>query len=169
MFQEIFSRDGPALFRYLRRLTGSRQQAEDLVQEAFLKLHVQLTSGAALDNPRAWLFRVATNLARDRAKAELNADIREREYGSLLRPLDFRQQYEQRQAVSRVLSRLSPRMGQVLLLQAEGFSYREIAEIASIESGYVGVLLQRARTEFRHVYEELNERTREYPAHRRVR
>ena len=169
MFQEIFSRDAPAIFRYLRRLTGSRQTAEDLLQEAFLKLHLQLTSAAPLDNPRAWLFRVATNLARDRARAELHAGAREQEYAAALRPVDFRQHLEQRQSVTGALGRMPPRMRQVLLLQAEGFTYREIAEIASIESGYVGVLLQRARAEFRRVYEEQNEQRQQHPAWRRVR
>ncbi len=59
----------------------------------------------------------------------------------------------------RTLKLLPPRMRQVLLLQAEGFSYRETADIAGIESGYVGVLLQRARAEFRRAYEDGNERT----------
>ena len=159
MFHEIFSRDAAALFRYLRRLSGSTQQAEDILQETFLKLHLHLKSGSSLDNPRAWLFRVGTNLARDRAKADVRAQMRAEAYGAPVRTIDFHQHYEQRQAVLRTLKLLPPRMRQVLLLQAEGFSYREIADIAGIESGYVGVLLQRARAEFRRAYEDENERT----------
>lgn len=161
LFQEVFSRDAPALFRYLRRLTGSAHGAEDIVQDAFLKLHLHLKEGGALDHPRAWLFRVATNLARDRARAELRAQARDQAYGGLSRPIDFRVHLEQRQAIARALARLSPRMRQVLLLQAEGFSYLEIAGIAAIETGYVGVLLQRARAEFRRAIEDQHERTDE--------
>jgi RNA polymerase sigma-70 factor (ECF subfamily) len=168
LFQEIFSRDAPALFRYLRRLSGSRQQAEDILQETFLKLHLHLASGPGLDNPRAWLFRVGTNLSRDRAKAELRARARAQEHGAPPSPVDFQLHYERRQAVARALAQLPPRMRQVLLLKAEGFSYREIADITGIESGYVGVLLQRGRAEFKRVYEDENERT-QFTARRRVR
>jgi RNA polymerase sigma-70 factor, ECF subfamily len=166
MFQEAFDRNAPALFRYLRRLTGSRQQAEDLTQEAFLKLHVQLTEHASPDNMRAWLFRVATNLARDRQKSQIRSVVRELAHAPSVLPVDFRAHVEQRQHVSRTLARLTPRMRQVLLLHAEGFRYREIAEIAGIEIGYVGVLLQRARAEFRKVYEEIDGQTRGFPTQR---
>ena len=166
MFQEAFDPNAPALLRYLRRLTGSRQQAEDLTQETFLKLHVQLTESAPPDNVRAWLFRVATNLARDRQKSQIRSLVRELAHAPSNLPVDFRAQVEQRQQVSRTLARLTPRMRQVLLLHAEGFRYREIAEIAGIEMGYVGVLLQRARAEFRKVYEEIDGQTRGFPKQR---
>jgi RNA polymerase sigma-70 factor (ECF subfamily) len=166
LFQEAFDRNAPALFRYLRRLTGSRQQAEDLTQETFLKLHVQLTDNATPDNMRAWLFRVATNLARDRQKSQIRSLVRELAHAPSALPVDFRAHVEQRQHVSRTLARLTPRMCQVLLLHAEGFRYREIAEIAGIEIGYVGVLLQRARGEFRKVYEEIDGQTRGFPTQR---
>ena len=169
MFQEAFDRNAPALFRYLRRLTGSRQQAEDLTQETFLKLHVQLTDGTTPDNVRAWLFRVATNLARDRQKSQIRSLVRELAHAPAALPVDFRTHVEQRQQVSRALARLTPRMRQVLLLHAEGFRYREIAEIAGIEVGYVGVLLQRARAEFRKIYEEIDGQTRGFPTQRRLR
>jgi RNA polymerase sigma-70 factor (ECF subfamily) len=169
VFQEAFDRNAPALFRYLRRLTGSRQQAEDLTQETFLKLHVQLTDGTTPDNVRAWLFRVATNLALDRQKSQIRSLVRELAHAPAALPVDFRTHVEQRQQVSRALARLTPRMRQVLLLHAEGFRYREIAEIAGIEVGYVGVLLQRARAEFRKIYEEIDGQTRGFPTQRRLR
>jgi RNA polymerase sigma-70 factor, ECF subfamily len=117
------------------------------------------------DNMRAWLFRVATNLARDRQKSQIRSRVRELAHSSAV-PVDFRAHVEQRQHVSRTLARLTPRMRQVLLLHAEGFTYREIAEIAGIETGYVGVLLQRARAEFRKVYEEIDGQTRGLPKQR---
>jgi RNA polymerase sigma-70 factor (ECF subfamily) len=169
VFQEAFDRNAPALFRYLRRLTGSRQQAEDLTQETFLKLHVQLTDSTPPDNVRAWLFRVATNLAHDRQKSAIRSLVREFEHAPSTQPIDFRAQVEQRQQVSRALARLTPRMRQVLLLHAEGFRYREIAEIAGIEVGYVGVLLQRARAEFRRVYEEIDGQSQGFPRQQRLR
>lgn len=147
-FRELFDSHGPALVRYLRRLTGSRGDAEEILQETFLKLHLQQQAQAGLENVRAWLFRVATNAARD---LERQRRVRARERGEA-RPsnvVDFEGRLHHQRLTRRALRRLPRRMRQVLLLWAEGFSYREIAAVAGIEPGYVGVLLQRARDAFR--------------------
>jgi RNA polymerase sigma-70 factor (ECF subfamily) len=163
-FNEIYSRDALSLYRYLRRLTLSRVKAEDLLQDVFLKLHVQLETGAPLDNVRAWLFRVATNLARDREKVEARTFAREQRYGSDRTVVHLQAYVDYRHDVRRALARLPPRMRQMLLLHAEGFTYKEMAEIAGIEPGYAGVLLQRARAEFRRVFEQDYEQKRHDPS-----
>lgn len=158
-FDEIYSEVAPSVFRYVRRLTGSRSQAEDVLQETFLKFHLQLASESEIQHYRAWLFRVATNVVRDRRRSEVNSAIREENYAAKGEIVDFQDHLENKQIVRRVLGHLAPRMKQVLLLSAEGFSYREISGIADVEPAYVGVLLQRARVAFKKYYEEENERT----------
>jgi RNA polymerase sigma-70 factor (ECF subfamily) len=153
-FDQIYREVGPGVYRYLRRLTGSRAQAEDLFQEAFFRLHGQLISGAALANYRAWLFQVATNLARDRKRSEMRSALRDETYAASSTIIDFHARLENQQLVRRSLARLTPKMREVLLLFSEGFSYREIANIAEIEAAYVGVLLQRARSAFKRYYRE---------------
>jgi RNA polymerase sigma-70 factor (ECF subfamily) len=157
-FRELFDNLAPALLRYARRLTGSRTDAEEIVQDTFLKLHVQLSEGAELANPRAWLFRVATNAARD---LERERRVRSREEHPQAAPkvLDFEDHLQRQQLTRRALRRLPRRMRQVLLLWSEGFSYREMADITGIEPGYVGVLLQRARTAFKKEYEQADAET----------
>lgn len=152
-FRELFDSLGPALLRYLRRLTGSRSDAEELVQECFLKLHVQMEARTDLENVRAWLFRVGTNAARD---LERERQVRRRETSppGTGKIVDFETRVERQQLTRRALRRLPPRMRQVLLLWSEGFTYCEMAKITGIEPGYVGVLLQRARAGFRKEYEE---------------
>ena len=151
-FREVFDSHGPALLRYLRRLTGSRTDAEELVQDTFLKLHCQLSEGAALLNMRAWLFRVATNAARD-LERERRVRARESADGTLPTLVDFEEHLLRQQLTRRALLSLPRRMRQVLLLWSDGFSYREIADISGIEPGYVGVLLQRGRAAFKKEYE----------------
>lgn len=58
--QEVFAREESPLLRYAFGLTGIRETAEDLVQDAFLRLHQHWDQVA---NPRAWLFRAVHNLA----------------------------------------------------------------------------------------------------------
>ena len=155
-FRELFDSGAPALLRYVRRLTGSRSDAEEIVQDTFLKLHRRMTEEAGdLTNARAWLFRVATNAARDLDR-ERRVRAREAQTAALdPTVIDFEAHIERRQLTRRALRRLPSRMRQVLLLWSEGFTYREIADITGIEPGYVGVLLQRARAAFRREYEAL--------------
>src|SRR2546430_15404679 len=54
------------LLRYLVCLGLSADEAQDVVQDAFLSLHRHLTSGGSQENIRSWLFRVAHNAARNR-------------------------------------------------------------------------------------------------------
>lgn len=152
-FFEVFESLSPALFRYVRRLTGSGSDAEEIVQDTFLKLHVQMTEGAELTNVRAWLFRVATNAARDleRERRVRTRDVAEQPDVNVV---DFEIALQRQQLTRRALQRLPSRMRQVLLLWSEGFSYREMAEIAGIEPGYIGVLLQRGRAAFRKEFEQ---------------
>lgn len=159
-FDEIYNEVAPGVYRYLRRLAGSRAHAEEILQETFMKLHAQLASGVAISHPRAWLFQVATNLSKDEKRHEVRAAVREQRYSTQQTVLDFHAQLEKQQIVRRALDELTPRMRHVLLLFSEGFTYREISEISSVEAAYVGVLLQRARASFRKHYEEEQERNR---------
>src|SRR2546423_13455186 len=54
------------LLRYLVNLGLSADEAQDLVQDAFLTLHQHLNAGGSQENIRSWLFRVAHNAARNR-------------------------------------------------------------------------------------------------------
>jgi RNA polymerase sigma-70 factor (ECF subfamily) len=80
-FLAVFDAEESPLLRYAHGLVGQRETAEDLVQDAFLKLHHHWDD---VSNPRAWLFRSVRNLAfnhlRDH-KRELPADP-DREWAS---------------------------------------------------------------------------------------
>jgi RNA polymerase sigma-70 factor (ECF subfamily) len=57
------------VFRYLLRKTRDSGQAEDITQETFLRLFRHLREDRLLDNPKAWLFTVANNLAVDASRS----------------------------------------------------------------------------------------------------
>jgi len=155
-FDDAYDRFAPGVYRYLRRLTGSAATAEDLLQETFLKLHLQLTSGASVAQVKPWLYRVSTNLARDRERSSMRARLRDERYAEPSPVVvDFRRSFEDQELIRAALRRVVPRMRQVLLLAAEGLTYREIAELTGIEVAYVGVLLHRGRSALRMHLEEL--------------
>lgn len=64
---EVFASEEGALVRFATGLSGRREWAEEIVQEAFLKLHEQW---AEVENPRAWLFRCVRNLSSNRRRDE---------------------------------------------------------------------------------------------------
>jgi len=152
-FDQLYNEVGPGVYRYLRRLTGSRTVAEDILQDTFIKLHKQLAVGVTISHPRAWLFQVATNLSKDETRSKIRAALREERYATQSIVIEFASQLEKQQLVRRSLERLTPRMRQVLLLFSEGFTYREISKISGVEAAYVGVLLQRGRAAFKKYYE----------------
>ena len=67
-FALLVKRYEQPLFRYLRRMLGNTPDAEDMFQETFLRVHQHL--GRYRDNApfRPWLYRIATNLCRDRLR-----------------------------------------------------------------------------------------------------
>jgi len=146
VFLEFYARTAGPLFGYLVRLTGSRPLAEDLVQDAYLRLlssrHLPLNQ----DHLRNYLFRIATNLARDHFR---RADVEQR-VGSLAGPSRVeaaRSPYAG--DVWSVLSRLKPRDRELLLLAyVEGLSHREIAEVTGLMRASVRPLLYRSRRRF---------------------
>jgi RNA polymerase sigma factor (sigma-70 family) len=66
--RELFERHRLALYRYLKRMLVSREDALEVLQETFLRLLHEPNSEPLRQNPRAYLFQTATNLANDRLR-----------------------------------------------------------------------------------------------------
>jgi RNA polymerase sigma-70 factor (ECF subfamily) len=140
------------LLRYVHRLTGDLDVAEDVAQEALVRL---LDADAhALRNPRAWLFRVATNLLKDALRRE---EMKRRRPVPVdtdgPRPPD--QDIERREAVARVravLDTLPERDRELLILRESGFAYREIAQILDLKKESIPMMVARALARFRAAY-----------------
>jgi RNA polymerase sigma-70 factor, ECF subfamily len=142
---ELYASSRPALLSYIRQLVRSTAEAEDIVQSAFLKTF-DLAREQQIDNLRAWLYRVAHNLAIDalrRRKLQEQA-VSEWVY---TKPAETSPSVEQssinRQTVERALSLLNDRERSCLLLRAEGLSYAEIGQVLEISAKSVSVYLTR--------------------------
>jgi RNA polymerase sigma-70 factor (ECF subfamily) len=152
-FDGIFERLYPSLFRYLHRLTGDADAAEDVAQEAFVRLLRQKLSE---DEVRPWLFTVAMNLVRDRAR---KTDRRQRLLTgapALVTPTPLpdedMERAERIAAVRSVLKKLPERDRQLLLMREEGFKYEEIARVVGVAPASVGTLIARALRRFVEAY-----------------
>ena len=134
------------LVRFLYRLVWEDDRAHDLAQETFVR---------ALrhdpDQPRAWLFSVARNLARDEARTAVRRRthltlVRAEESGRVAEDAEQEMlRSERHEAVRMALDRLSERDREVLLFWDAGLSYDEIAEQTGLARGAIGTTLSRAR------------------------
>ncbi|MFL5386821.1 MAG: RNA polymerase sigma factor [Longimicrobiaceae bacterium] len=144
----LFAEHHAPLFRYLSRLTGDPDLAEDAAQEAFVKL---VERPPAPGETRAWLYRVGTNAAwlalrtRGRRRRLLEAAPERAPVGDAPPAPDAAAEVaEVRARVRAALDGLNEKERQILLMQQEGFRYREIAEAVGTTTQSVGTMLARA-------------------------
>lgn len=140
------------VYRYLVATFGRPADAEDITQEAFLQLYRVLRGGGDVENSRAWVFRVAHNLAINRMTHErflqpLEAaawdDLCARREDAGPDPEQRAIENERWAEFRDDVGRLSPQQRQCLLLRVEGFRYREIAEILGVSISTVKEFLRR--------------------------
>jgi RNA polymerase sigma-70 factor (ECF subfamily) len=151
--EQAFAALESPLLTYARRLLGDFGLAEDVVQEAFMKLHSQFSKVAA---PQPWLYRTVHNLAVDhqrRAKKIVLADHSAEEAAVLFGetsdspPMPDEQiaRWEGIGLVRLVLETLDERSRELIRLRFnEDLSYKEISERTGLKVGHVGYLLHHA-------------------------
>ena len=133
---------GSSLYRFCRMTLGGTDEADDVVQETFLKLLQHLRAGGDRANLRSWLFTVAANACRDRLRSRRRwlpwrAELDHRTVETAEDPPDRRLALD--------AARGLPARDRLLLsLRAQGLSYRDIGIAAGIQEGSVGRLLARA-------------------------
>jgi RNA polymerase sigma factor (sigma-70 family) len=124
---QAYERHSPEIRAYLRTMTRDPEAAEDLAQEAFLRLHLEVTAGRAPDNVRAWLYRVAANEAVSRGR---RAQVAARHAPALGVERDVASTEElvvgrERDAMVRsALATLRPKDREVIVLAAAGVGAR---------------------------------------------
>ncbi len=161
-FDALFLAHYEEVYRLLYRIVGTREEAEDVAQETFLRLAHQRFGSGREHNVRAWLYRVASNLAFNALRGQGRRRRREEQTvyavttpGSLPPdPAEAAAQADERAAVRRTLARLPERQAQLLLLRHAGLSYRELAEALAVAPGSVGTLLARAEAAFEKAWRE---------------
>jgi RNA polymerase sigma-70 factor (ECF subfamily) len=144
------------ILNYLWRMTGEEQSAYDLAQETFLRAWEHFAKIQQYQNPRAWLFRVATNLA---------LSLRARRQGPVGMALPFdatndpgasdpARHVVESEMVRLTLQTLAPKQRAMLVLrELYGLSIEEIAGVLDMSHDAVKMALCRAREQFRTAYE----------------
>ncbi len=161
--EALYNQYQPGLLRYLTRFTGDPNEAEDVAQEAYLRL--VRSPPDREDNLRGWLFVVATNVVRDRSKKRHEEALSPSAVdnipapGRAWDPAATLECKEIGEIVRRVLVKLTKRERTVLLMRQEGFDHKEIAAAVGATTKSVGTMifrsLNRLKQELGDVVEEL--------------
>lgn len=150
---DLYDHLRPSLRAYLCCLGMSSDQAEDVIQDTFLRLVRHRFDQNGGNNLRAWIFRVAHNLSMDVHRSQLRSPRSNDDETQLVirERVDPRPSPEQQVLLDERMKRfehafaqLTPKQRQCVLLRAEGFRYREIALTLGISVQRVGELMQRS-------------------------
>ena len=141
-FRLLYEQSAPKLFRYLLRVSGDRALADDLLQETYCRFLSAASPEIDQASQQSYLFRIATNLMRDRWRRHKETPISE----NLSEPATGPPQVDHQLALRQAFQQLKPRERQLLwLAYIEGSDHKEIAEATGLRYSSVRLLLFRAR------------------------
>jgi RNA polymerase sigma-70 factor (ECF subfamily) len=139
-FVVLYNATAKPLWRYVSRVTGRRDIADDVLQETYLRFLGSERTGLRLEEVRPYLFRIATNLLHDRWRR--GDDVLFSQVEEAVISTDAEGAVD----TLHMLRRLKPRSRELLwLAYMEGMTHREIANVTGLSTMSVRVLLSRAR------------------------
>jgi RNA polymerase sigma-70 factor, ECF subfamily len=149
-FRAFYDRTARPLWLYLSRMTGEPQLADDLLQETYYRFLRARARCEGESHRRAYLFRIATNLVRDRHRRTKHfamAALSHAEDGMIeSSDGDVAELSARRTDLHRAMAKLRPRDRALLwLAYAQGHAHVEIAETLGVKPGSIKLLLFRAR------------------------
>ncbi|MGH9753664.1 MAG: RNA polymerase sigma factor [Blastocatellia bacterium] len=151
-FVKLYTEWRVSVSRYLGRIGVSPEEADDIVQEVFLRLFKHLLEQKGEENLRGWVFRVAHNLAlaqyNDRSRLTLKNPEDWEGLCDLLRdrspnPEELLIAKEKTAKIDQAICSLSDLQLQCTILRLEGFRHREIGEILGVSMATVAESLRR--------------------------
>jgi RNA polymerase sigma-70 factor (ECF subfamily) len=146
-FEEFYRAEHVRLYRALYLVTGDRAEAEELMQEAFLRMWERWPRVSRLDDPQGYLFRTAMNAFRSRlrraarrARVAMGRTVHQDPFAAA----------DARDQVVRALRHLTPRQRAALVLtELLGFGTEEAARALGVKAGTVRSLSSQARSALR--------------------
>lgn len=149
----------PTVFAVAFRALGTREEAEDTVQETFLKLYQVWPHLRIRTSIRAWLARVAINDSYSRLRSRRRSQMLLGRLESGRLTVASAEEYaiaaHEARLVALALSRMGKRDRNCLILRYSGLSYQEVSDVTGVGVSSVGKVLQRAEEKLRQTYRGL--------------
>jgi RNA polymerase sigma-70 factor, ECF subfamily len=148
-----FREHSGAVYRYLAGVYGRESDAEEVTQEAFLRLHLALVNREKIENPKAWVLTVARRLMLDRLKrgrceavrhCTVAPDVAESVCDPAPTPEEALAERRKRAALQHAVSNLTSLEKQCLFARAEGLKLRQIGEVVGMDLRRVAEVVERA-------------------------
>jgi RNA polymerase sigma-70 factor (ECF subfamily) len=144
--ERIFEETHSLVFRTAYRMTGNAADAEDVLQQVFLRLLRRGSTAEPLDNQESYLRRAAINLSLDTIRNRQDSRSVPLDEAPPLPSIQGQNQSELQDSLRRALATLSGRAAEVFALRYfEGYKNQEIAKMLALSQVQVAVLLFRTR------------------------
>jgi RNA polymerase sigma-70 factor (ECF subfamily) len=155
----LFEEARDDVYRYLLTIGLYPPQAQEAVQEVFLRLYTTLRKGEEIQNPRAWIFRVAHNLglktrSRQHSEQPFDPEIGVKYAAQTATPETDLLERERMGRFHSAVQGLSEQQRRCLFLRMEGLRYPEIGLALGISASAVGEFLRRAMVRLKKVRDE---------------
>ncbi|MGG1555168.1 RNA polymerase sigma factor [Paenibacillus ferrarius] len=138
------------VYRYALGMLNERMDAEDVAQEAFVKAYSAIAGLESEFAFTAWLFRIVSNLAKNRLKTRMRDRDLQTEVHETMMIDDVTPDPFEKLSMEEALARLTPEHREVVLLHdVQGYRYEEIAQVTSVPLGTVKSRLFAARMALR--------------------
>lgn len=150
------------LYRFALRFLGNEDEAQDIVQEVFIRVWNGRDHMNEVQNWEAWCMRITKNLSLDRIRTLTRKQTQPLEDGygvvhSAPTPHETTEVQESMRRIAQIIASLPEKQRQVIHLRdVEGYSYNEICEIMELDINQVKVNLFRARTAVREKMTKIN-------------
>jgi len=156
-FEEIYRQHSPMVYRTARAVTGSADDAEDVLQTIFLKLIREEFSSQLTKNPKAYLYRMAVNMSLDllraRRRRTFTHEVEQLETSVAAAGGTYDDELHKR--LNDALAGLSPEAAQILILRyVHNYSDAEISKLLGTSRGAIALRLFRLRARLKKVLNE---------------
>lgn len=157
-FLDLYEREADAVYRFIYFKILDKDRAEEIVQEAFVRTWDYLRAGKAIDNQRAFVYRVANNILVDtfRKKRELSLDaLRDEGFDAGFEPFQGAWQAMDAEAIRGLIDTLDPKYRDPILLRhVNDLGVKEIALILDETENVISVRLHRGLEKVRQLVAE---------------
>jgi len=160
-FAALYRKYREGIFSYVYYLSGDRLNAEEICQDVFLKVYLNIAKFEGKSSFKTWIYKIARNTYLDFLRCydgkgcegwqELDENLADKREGPEEQVLGR----ERRDLITRTLNKMDDKYRTLIILRdIQQLSYREICEITSYDMSSVKVGIYRARKQFRKIYEE---------------
>ena len=155
-FESTYRENYPKMFRIAVKMVNDKDVTSDIVQEVFVYYFEKLQNGHTVHHPQSWLIRATVNQCVDYLKKRkkhtpLSAanDLSDEEDTFEIQQPDA--------ILKQAIAKLKPLEMKLIMLYSEGYSYKEIAQIADINFSSVGKTLSRTLLKLKGILKRLND------------